>query len=97
MHSDCIWFHIKQQITKELIRDFVCIIEIIFMITIYHYIAANKVLLNENHYLSYKYYYQTSQNSENLFSFKNVAFAINVIVFNNVNTILILVCILSFD
>ena len=50
-YADRIWFHIKQQITKNeqgycfYISDNLCY-------TIYHYITANKVLLNKNYYLS---------------------------------------------
>ena len=44
-HANCIWFHVKQQIMKELSMDIVYyIFEIFYVLTIYHYIAANKVL-----------------------------------------------------
>ena len=46
-YADRIWFHIKLQIKKELSSDIVCIFEIIYVKTIYNYIAANKVLLNK--------------------------------------------------
>ena len=41
---DRISFYIKQQITKDLCRDIVCMFEIICVTNVYHYIAANKVL-----------------------------------------------------
>ena len=45
IYADHTWFHIKQQITKELIKGIVCIIE--KHDTIYHYTAAYEVLLNK--------------------------------------------------
>ena len=54
---------------KELSRDFLYIFEIIYVIpyiiTLYHYIEANKVLLNKQYYSSFL----ITQNSDNLFSF----------------------------
>ena len=44
-YVDFVWFHIKQQIMEQLSMDIVCIFEIIYAITIYHYRAANKLLL----------------------------------------------------
>ena len=59
-YADSIWFCIKQQQQQqqqqhkqqqqqqqnELSRDVGCIFEMLYMITIYNQIAANKVLLN---------------------------------------------------
>ena len=50
-YTDSIWFHIKQQIMKELSMVIVCLyIWYNLRDTIYHYIATNKVLLNKKYY-----------------------------------------------
>ena len=53
-YADIIWLYIKQQLTKELSKDIVCIFQVIYILSIYHYIAANKVLWNKKYYSSYK-------------------------------------------
>ena len=47
-----------------------CVFGIIYAITVYHYVAANKVLLNKKYCSSYKLCWKTTHNSDNLFSFK---------------------------
>ena len=50
--------NIKQQITKALSRDIVCIFEIFFVITIYYHIAAiikcyrTKIIIHQFHHIN---------------------------------------------
>ena len=64
---DCIY----KTMNNELNWDMLCILGIIYEIyeiVIYHYISSNIVLYKEHS--SYKCCYYTTQNSDNLFSFK---------------------------
>ena len=56
-NADHIWFHVKQKITKELSKDFVCILEFIYLIPFTNVYQLNKVLFDKNYYSSYKFCY----------------------------------------
>ena len=56
-----ILFHIKKTNNEGISQDIVCIFEIIYVITTYHYRAGNKVLFYNNYYSSYKCWTKPSE------------------------------------
>ena len=72
IYVDCIWFHIKQKMMKDLTKDinFVCVFVLIYAITLYHYIATNKVLLNKIFYINIDFVTKPPRTFDNSFSFK---------------------------
>ena len=63
-YVDRIWFHILQQVSKDLSRDIVCMFEFISVITIYHNIAVVNIIINHINIVA------KSPRTKNLLSFQ---------------------------